>query len=601
MFNKILNLYNFFDKNLKIKLLYSQLLMLISSIFEILSIFSIGPLIQILNNPKIINESDQFISKIYIYFNFQSFETFLVSIVLAIFFFLLLSTIILIVTLYILSLFSENLGNILRTDLFKFYISQDWLYHSRSNSSEYITKAFYEAGRVTNNIILPILVTNSKLLTGILIIISLTIYNPIVSIVCFLLFGTIYGLIFKLVKNKITNYGVYLGKFTSSMYRVMNESFIGIKEAIIYGSQKKYYDEFYKTGKRFSNVSGKVQFLANAPKYGLEFIAFSIILFFILSLIYFGKENFDETLPVLAIYIFAGYKLLPIFQSIYLGVVQIKNNIPAYDKIEKELFESKKYSIDKKKVEGKKIELKNDESVDFNNVSFSYNNDGKNVLENINIKIKKNSLNFIVGASGSGKSTMLDLLLGLIFANNGSINLGKEILKKNNSRIWHQNIGYVGQNIFLLDDTIKNNICLFSDENNKIDEERLNEVLKLSYVENFLNDLPFGINTNVGERGLKLSGGQRQRVAIARALYQEKSFLIFDEATASLDGIAEKFIIDQLKKLSETKTIIMVTHNLKLCKEADIIYLLENGLIKTSGTYYNIKDDSLFVRLLNDN
>ena len=255
------------------------------------------------------------------------------------------------------------------------------------------------------------------------------------------------------------------------MYRVMNESFIGIKEAIIYGAQKKYYDEFYKTGKRFSNVSGKVQFLANAPKYGLEFIAFSIILFFILSLIYFGKENFDETLPVLAIYIFAGYKLLPIFQSIYLGVVQIKNNLPAYDKIEKELFESKKYSIDKKKVEGKKIELKNDESVDFNNVSFSYNNDGKKVLEKINIKIKKNSLNFIVGTSGSGKSTVLDLLLGLIFANDGSVNLGQEILKKNNSKIWQQNIGYVVQNIFLLDDTIQNNICLFSDENNKIDKD----------------------------------------------------------------------------------------------------------------------------------
>ena len=600
MFNKILNLYNFFDKNLKIKLLYSQLLMLISSIFEILSIFSIGPLIQILNNPKIINDSDQFISKIYTYFNFQSFETFLVSIVLAIFFFLLLSTIILVVTLYILSLFSQNLGNILRTDLFKFYISQDWLYHSRSNSSEYITKAFYEAGRVTNNIILPILVTNSKLLTGILIIISLTIYNPIVSIVCFLLFGIIYGLVFKLVKNKITNYGVYQGKFTSSMYRVMNESFIGIKEAIIYGAQKKYYDEFYKTGKRFSNVSGKVQFLANAPKYGLEFIAFSIILFFILSLIYFGKENFDETLPVLAIYIFAGYKLLPIFQSIYLGVVQIKNNLPAYDKIEKELFESKKYSIDKKKVEGKKIELKNDESVDFNNVSFSYNNDGKNVLENINIKIKKNSLNFIVGTSGSGKSTVLDLLLGLIFANDGSVNLGQEILKKNNSKIWQQNIGYVGQNIFLLDDTIQNNICLFSDENNKIDKDRLNKVLKLSYVENFLNDLPFGINTIVGERGLKLSGGQRQRVAIARALYQEKSFLIFDEATASLDGIAEKFIIDQLNKLSKTKTVIMVTHNLKLCKEADIIYLLDQGKVKEFGKYENMIKNELFLKLLNE-
>ena len=195
---------------------------------------------------------------------------------------------------------------------------------------------------------------------------------------------------------------------------------------------------------------------------------------------------------------------------------------------------------------------------------------------------------------------MLDLLLGLIFANDGSVNLGQEILKKNNSKIWQQNIGYVGQNIFLLDDTIQNNICLFSDENNKIDKDRLNKVLKLSYVENFLNDLPFGINTIVGERGLKLSGGQRQRVAIARALYQEKSFLIFDEATASLDGIAEKFIIDQLNKLSKTKTVIMVTHNLKLCKEADIIYLLDQGKVKEFGKYENLIKNELFLKLLNE-
>ena len=210
-------------------------------------------------------------------------------------------------------------------------------------------------------------------------------------------------------------------------------------------------------------------------------------------------------------------------------------------------------------------------------------------------------MNFIVGASGSGKSTILDLLLGLIFPNDGSIKIGNENLNKNNANIWHQNIGYVGQNIFLLDDTIKNNICLFSNQNDNIDEDRLNKALKLSYVENFLNNLPDGINTIVGERGLKLSGGQRQRVAIARALYQQKNFLIFDEATASLDGIAEKFIIDQLKKLSEVKTIIMVTHNLKLCRDADIIYLLDQGKIKEFGKYNNLIKNELFLKLLNDN
>ncbi len=600
MFKKIINIFKFFDERLRLKIIYAQILMLISSTFEILSIFSIGPLIQILNDPNIIYKNDEFISKIYNYLNFSSFESFLIFFVISIFCFLLFSTLILIYTIYILSLFSQNLGNILRSSLFKFYICQDWLYHSRSNTSEYTEKAFQETGRVTNNIILPILVTNSKLLTGALIIISLTIYNPIISLTCFLLFGFIYGLVFQLVKFKITQYGVAQGNLMKKMYKVMSESFVGIKEAIIYGNQKKHFDEFYQSGYKFSNVMGKVQFLATAPKYALEFIAFSIILFFILILIFFNKTNFNENLPTLAIFVFAGYKLLPIFQSIYLGLVLIKNNIPAYDLIENELLKSKNFSIYKEDKDQELIKLEKNKSLKLKNVSFSYLDKSKQVITDINMDIKKNSLNFIIGPSGSGKSTILDLILGLIYPNKGSVTIGEKELNNKNAKIWHRNIGYVGQNIFLLDDTIKNNIC-FMDEGLEINKERLSKALKLSNIEDFLDSMPDGINTFVGERGLKLSGGQRQRVAIARALYLEKDFLIFDEATASLDGISEKFIIDQLKSLAKTNTVVMVTHNVKLSKNANNIYLLENGSIRVCGDYDLVKNDSLFVRLLNDN
>ena len=359
------------------------------------------------------------------------------------------------------------------------------------------------------------------------------------------------------------------------------------------------YGEFHKSGNKLANVMGKVQFLASAPKYALEFIAFTIILFFILFLIYFNQTNFNENLPTLAIFVFAGYKLLPIFQAIYLGLVQIKNNIPAYDAIENELFESKNFSINKDNKNGDIIKLKNQELLSLKNVSFSYTESTKQTIRDINIDIKKNSLNFIIGPSGSGKSTILDLILGLIYPAKGSIFIGNNQLTNETAKLWHKNIGYVGQNIFLLDDTIKNNIS-FADEDNEIDEERLKKALKLSDVENFLYSLPDGVDTFVGERGLKLSGGQRQRVAIARALYLEKDFLIFDEATASLDGISEKFIIDQLRNLAKTNTVVMVTHNVKLSKNADKIYLLENGFVKASGTYEHVKNDSLFVGLLND-
>ena len=601
MFRKIINLFKFFDKKSRYRLAYMQLLILISSIFEILSIFSIGPLVQVLSNPKIIYDNEQFISKIFNFFDFTSFETFLVFLVITIFCIIFISTIILTYTLYLLSMFSQKLGNILRSSLFKFYISQPWLYHSKSNSSEYIRNIFFEANRATVNIIIPVLLTNSRLLTGAMVILALTIYNPVTSIICFLVFGTVYGLIFKMVKVKLKLHGSNQSVRMHQMYRVMNESFVGIKEAIIYGNQKRYFDEFNKDGLKYSNSAGKVSFLAQAPRYTLEFLAFSVILFFIVFLVYFGNSNFIESLPILSIYIFAGYKLLPIFQFVYSSLVTIKGNIVAYEKIEKELVKSKNYSLQKENIiKEKELLFDNIEKISFEQASFAYDEGAKKAVKNINLTLKSNSLNYIVGPSGSGKSTILDLILGLIFAQNGFVQAGKKKLNESNAVFWHENISYVGQNIFLLDDTVKNNIC-FVDNEKQVDEKKLKKAIDLSYTNNFLNDLPNGINTNVGQQGTRLSGGQRQRVALARAFYQDKKIIVLDEATGSLDGIAEKVVTDNLKYLSKNRIIIMVTHNVKLCKQADLIYLLDNGNIEEFGDYNKLKNNELFLKLLNEN
>ncbi len=599
MIRDILNLFYFFDKSHRFKILIFQSLLLISSIFEILSIFSIGPLVQLLSNPEIIYETDQFVSKVYNYFNFGSFEKFLIVIVIVILCFLFLSTIILTFTLYVLSMFSQTLGHIVRSSLFKFYISQNWIYHSRTNSSQNVEKIGFEANRVTQNIILTILLTNSKVLTGILIIISLTIYNPIASLICFSIFGIVYIIIFKFIKSKLSYHGLTQGSAMNEMYRIMSESFTGIKEAIIYGKQKKYFDSFFNSSYKFTNSSGKISFFQQAPRHTLEFFAIAVILSFILLLIYFGTSNFNEILPILSIYIFAGYKLLPILQNVYGGLVQIRANYPALIKIQNELTESRKYSLNKEEDREQFLKYENDLSIKFSDVSFFYKEPSLQAVKEINFEIKPNTVNYIIGSSGSGKSTILDLILGLIYPQKGKISVGEIKLNQTNSKFWHKNFGYVGQNVFLLDDTIKNNIC-FSNDDEEIDQKKLRRAIELSYIEPFLDDLSEGINTVVGERGIKLSGGQRQRVSIARALYQNKNILIFDEATSSLDGIAEKFITEQLKILSKSTTIIIVTHNVKLCRNADTIILLQNGMINEIGKYDDIKGNKLFLNLLNE-
>ena len=601
MLSKVKNIFTSFDHKLKIKLLYTQIIIVVASLVEILSIFSIGPLVQILSKPSSVYDKNQFVGKIYDYLNFTSFENFLLFYIIFVFIILLISFIILTLNQYLITIYSQILGNDLRSSIYKFYISQPWLYHSKSNTAIYVNKILAETGRVTNNIIFNILNINSKLFTGLSILIFLTIYNFKVAIVVVSFIGTMYLLIYFIIRRRLIFYGEQQSKLNEILFKVLNESFLGIKETIIYGKKKYYFDKFTSAGKKFGLVIAKGQFLSTAPKQILEFLAFSIILILILIMVINNESNFNDALPAISIYIFAGYKLLPIFQAIYHGASQLKSNFYAIERIEFELKESGKYQLDNENILTKNKEYFNetkDYLIKFNDVSFSYKDIEKAILK-INFKIKKNTLNFIVGPSGSGKSTLLDLILGLIFPTEGEINLGNNKLSSENCKYWHHNIGYVGQNIFLIDDTIRENIC-FNDVNKKFDEKKFDKALRLSNVNAFTEDMIDGVETIVGERGIKLSGGQRQRVAIARALYQDKKILILDEATASLDGISEKFIIDQLKELSKDITIIIVTHNVKLSKSADMIHLLNRGSILKSGKYNELLEENLFLKLLNE-
>ena len=347
MISKILKLFNFFDKKIKNKIYLTQLLLVLSAIFEILSIFSIGPLIQVLSDPDIIYKKDEIISKIYFYFNFTSFEKFLIVLVISIFIFLFISTLILTYSIYFISMFSAKLGQFLRNDLFKYYISQDWIFHTKSNTSTYLTKISTECTRVSNSIILQVLLMNARTISAFFIIVSLTIYNPLISIICFLIFGFIYFTLYKLVKSRMYNHGISQSNTQKGMFKIMNES-LGIKETIILGVKNKYFKLFSDFGFKYADSSGKITFLGSAPRYSLEFLAISIVILFIFFLVFSSKNNFNDTLPVLSIYVFAGYKLLPIFQNIYFSLTQIKSAIPALDRIKIELNESKKYYLDKK-------------------------------------------------------------------------------------------------------------------------------------------------------------------------------------------------------------------------------------------------------------
>ena len=496
---------------------------------------------------------------------------------------------------------AQDSGNYIKIRLFKNHSLEPWIYHSQRDTSSIVNKIHHEANRVSQSAILPLLNTNAKLLIGFAIIIFIFLYNPKVSTICFSVFLISYFLIFKLIKKKIDYDGFQLSNTSSDMYKKIIETFGGIKETILHKKQKKFHDEFYSKAKEYSNAAISVQFFQQSPKFFLELIAFSII---ILSILFISLTSLDtnlkNSLPIMAVYTFAGYKLLPIFQAIYQGLLTIRSSGAAIENIYAEVSNKKDYLFPIEK-EDEKEQFNLQKNIKLDDVSFSYLNSNKPAVKNVSLNIFKNSLTSIVGPSGAGKSTILDIILGLIEPQSGNI-LIDDIPLVEKKDLYQNNISYVGQSVFLQNDTIKSNIC-FGVDDSEIDKKKLFNAIEASYLSDLIKELPDGIDTIVGERGVKISGGQRQRVAIARALYLDRSIIILDEATSSLDGITQGGILEKLKLFAKdfNKTIIMVTHNINLTRDSNIIYLVNRGEIYKNGTFDQLLDDEIFVKLLNQN
>ena len=600
MIESLKNLFYLFDHKFKKKLLLSQIILIFAAIFEILGLFCVAPLMQLISDVDVLNDESQLLTKVYNYFNLTSYVAFLRIISFSVLIIFFINFLLSMYSLYFINKFALEFGNYLKLKLFKFYSLQPWIFHSNRDTSSYVTKISYDSSRISNSIILPLLQTNAKSFIGIAIVIFIFFYDPTISAICFLIFFIFYVLIFKILKKKALSWGVISGKTTQSMYKRISETFGGIRETILHKKQEIFYEDFRLKAEKNAKVSVLTQFFQNAPKITLEFIAFLIILSSILYSSASGiDQSFKKSLPVLAVYVFAGYKLLPIFQQIYFGLLSLKANTAAIDSIYNELKVKNNHEFIKQEIYLKKnLDLKN--KIQLKDISYSYNNISKNVVKNISLEIPANSFVSIVGPSGAGKSTILDIILGLLTPEQGEVLIDNTPISSIMDH-YQQNISYVGQNIFLQNETIKNNIC-FGIDKDEIDEKKFLNAIEAANLLEVIDNLPDGVETMVGERGIKISGGQQQRIAIARALYLDRKIIILDEATSSLDGIAENNILNRLNFFAKEykKTIIMVTHNINLTKSSDIIYLLNKGSLVQFGNFNTLLKNEIFKNLLNE-
>jgi ABC-type multidrug transport system fused ATPase/permease subunit len=581
MFKLIGNLFNLLSPYQRKRFFILQLLVILMSIVEILGVASIIPFMALVGDMSQLQQ-DSFFASLYKMSGITSESQFVFVLGICVLIMLFISMMISVFTIWGLSMFANKIGTEIADRLYAHYLNQDWLFHASGSSAQLTKKIATETMRVTGAILVPLMYLNSKVVLSLLMSISIFVYDPKVAAIGLSIFAISYFFLFKGVRNKLNKNGIAISEVNEERFRLMNEGFGGIKDVLLMGRDSDFINRFNKTGKTLAYSQGTNIALAQAPRYFVELLAFGSMILLILYLIASHNGNLGMILPIISVYAIGTIKLLPAFQQIYSSIAIIKANIPAFESIQQDLYDSPHTGEILKKVEESYLHPK--KQISLEKVRFTYPKKQQPALDGLSIEIPINSVIGIVGPSGSGKSTLIDILLGLIKPDQGELKIDDEIIDSKNCRSWQNTIGFVAQSIFLSEGSIAENIA-FGIPHNEIDFKQVEYALDLAHLTELTNSLKQGIHTKVGERGIQLSGGQRQRIGIARALYHKAEVLVFDEATSSLDGITEKMIMEAIHQFSGKKTIILIAHRLKTVQKCDNLFFIDNGKVVDQGTY----------------
>ena len=585
MFKIVLEFFSLLTPNQRKRFYLLQVLVIIMSLAEIVSIVSIVPFMTIVGDPSVL-EKDNLFSILFLKSNIDDpyeFIFYLGFICLAT---LAIATLISMFITWRLTMFANKIGIDIGDRLYTYYLNQEWLFHTIGNSSSLTKKIANETTRITSEILVPLMLMNARIVLTFFIVLLMFLHDPLILILFLLVFTLSYIILFKFVRKQLVINGKNISNMFLERFKLMSEGFGGIKEVLLLGRSNYFKERFIKAGNKLSYSLGINRTIALAPRYFMELLGFATMIGLVLYLIKNSQGNLGLILPILSAYALAGMKLLPALQQIYHSIAQVKGNLSAYETIREDLKNINTADTGQKVETNQQLWSKHNE-INLKNITFNYPDKTIPALENVSLTIKPNSTVGFVGTTGSGKSTLIDVILGLIKPQQGEVTIDGTPLIKKNLRMWQNKIGFVPQSIFLTEGTIAENIT-FGIPQDLIDYVQIKKILKLAHLEEWVSQLEKGVYTKVGERGVQLSGGQKQRIGIARALYYEADVLVFDEATSALDGITEKTIMDAINKFTGQKTLIIIAHRMKTIEKCNQIFMMENGRIVDRGTYQQL-------------
>jgi ABC-type multidrug transport system fused ATPase/permease subunit len=461
------------------------------------------------------------------------------------------------------------------------YVTQPYDFFLRSSSTDLGKEVLMEMGELVKSVLVPLTDLTARLFVSLSLLALLLAVDPRLALSVAGVLGTAYGLIYLVFRRALYRLGQDRYTAGRQRFKSATEALQGIKAVKIGGRERYFLDKFTVASERYTSIQPTFQAISRTPRYFVETLAFGGILVIVLYLLT-TQHTLTNVVPLLSLYALAGYRLLPAMQEIFSSVSQVRYHAAVVETIH-EQFMRQTIRVELPAASAPPLPLR--EAITLEDLRFQYGGTDRPTLDGIDLVIPRNASVAFVGPTGSGKSTLIDILVGLLQPHQGCVRVDGAPVTPENVRSWQASIGYVPQEAMLFDDTVLRNI-VFGVEEAAVDRARVEASARIARIHDFIVDeLPKGYDTMVGERGIRLSGGQRQRIGLARALYREPSVLILDEATSALDGVTEEEVMEAIAGMRDQVTMIIVAHRLTTVRDCDQIYLLDGGRITDQGTY----------------
>jgi ATP-binding cassette, subfamily B, bacterial PglK len=568
--------------------------MIISAVVEVAGIASILPFLALIASPETI-ETNSILNWFYVTFDFTSTNRFLIFIGGAVLGILILSNVLVFLTQWGLAKFSWMRNYSISRRLMKQYIYQPYMFFLNQNTSNISKNILSEVNSVVSGVIVPLLKSISRGIVALFILIMLIVVEPLLALALFIVLGGAYVFTYRFVKKRLSIKGKIRYKTNAAKFKAINEAFGDIKQVKLKLYERFFLGRYAKAAEENAKVNATSQIIGTIPRYILEVIAFGGIIMVVIYLLARG-QGFGEFLPIIGLYAFSTYRMLPSIQGIFEGMAKIRFSMEGLDFLNTEIENLQEIKVTKSAKSIKPMKFSN--SIMLKNIVFSYADTSRSAIDGVDVNIKANTSVAFVGITGVGKTTIANIILGLLAPSSGDIYVDGQRLTEDNLKNWQRNLGYIPQDIYLQDDTVTHNIT-FGIPDDEIDMDAVIRSTRIANIHDFIeSELPKKYETVVGERGVRLSGGQRQRLGIARALYHNPEVLVLDEATSALDGATEKEVFKAIENVAKTKTLVMIAHRLTTIQNCDVIYVMEKGKIVGSGTYEELlKSNKSFQKI----